>query len=319
MAMHSTDDHVKRITGLIDRKIDLDKLQITKGAAFDSYGIQHDECLQGTRKELLQEIDHWVESPNGKCIFWLNDIAGTGKSTISRTVEKHLKKERSSMAPCGESKERSSYTGVAIPALMGRTLLIKQSGVKRNKLIEAHRGVIGTIIIHESPLPVASLSRLTGISKESIHVRLELFHSILSIPNDKTKPIRPFHLSFRDFLLHPDTPEKTPLWIDEKEIHQTLAVQCLKVMQHKLRKNICNLPGDGTERGEVGLNSVSHHLSLELHYACRYWAQHLIQSQDPITEMVNAFSFLKLHFLHWVEATGILGIISEVVKIINIL
>lgn len=226
---------------------------------------------------------------------------------------------RSSMAPCGESKERSSYTGVAIPALMGRTLLIKQSGVKRNKLIEAHRGVIGTIIIHESPLPVASLSRLTGISKESIHVRLELFHSILSIPNDKTKPIRPFHLSFRDFLLHPDTPEKTPLWIDEKEIHQTLAVQCLKVMQHKLRKNICNLPGDGTERGEVGLNSVSHHLSLELHYACRYWAQHLIQSQDPITEMVNAFSFLKLHFLHWVEATGILGIISEVVKIINIL
>ncbi|EER43399.1 NACHT and WD40 domain-containing protein [Histoplasma capsulatum var. duboisii H88] len=188
-----------------------------------------------------------------------------------------------------------------------------------DSVIKQHRGVIGTIIILESPLPVASLSRLTGISKESIHVRLKLLHSVLSISNDKTKPIRPFHLSFRDFLLHPDTPEKTPLWIDEKETHQTLTVQCLKVMQHKLRKNICNLPGDGTERGGVDLNSVSHHLSPELHYACRYWAQHLIQSQEPITEMVNAFSFLKLHFLHWVEAMSILVIISEVVKIINTL
>ncbi|EEH11349.1 WD domain-containing protein [Histoplasma capsulatum G186AR] len=205
----------------------------------------------------------------------------------------------------------SGLDGTNLPVL--DRLLIKQSGVKRKELIEEHRGMIGTIIILESPLPVASLSRLTGISKESIHVRLELLHSVLSIPNDKTKPIRPFHLSFRDFLHHPDTPEKTPLWIDEKEIHQTLVVQCLKVMQHKLRKNICNLPGDGTERGEVDLNSVSHRLSPELHYACRYWAQH------PITEMVDAFSFLKLHFLHWVEAMSILGIISEVVKIINTL
>jgi len=36
--------------------------------------------------ELRQKIMDWFEDPNGECIFWLNGMAGTGKSTISRTV-----------------------------------------------------------------------------------------------------------------------------------------------------------------------------------------------------------------------------------------
>lgn len=55
---------------------------------------QHeDECLRGTRTELLKEIAEWAVSPRGKLIFWLNGMAGTGKSTISRTVSKRFKQE----------------------------------------------------------------------------------------------------------------------------------------------------------------------------------------------------------------------------------
>ncbi|KUM55987.1 hypothetical protein ACN42_g11244 [Penicillium freii] len=62
---------------------DLSRLQTAKQAAFDSYDNQHIECLPGTRIDLLREIDEWAKSPHGKCIFWLNGMAGTGKSTIS--------------------------------------------------------------------------------------------------------------------------------------------------------------------------------------------------------------------------------------------
>jgi hypothetical protein len=56
---------------------------------------QHeDECLPGTRTELLNEIARWAVSPLGKCIFWLNGMAGTGKSTISRTVAIRFKQEK---------------------------------------------------------------------------------------------------------------------------------------------------------------------------------------------------------------------------------
>jgi pantothenate kinase-related protein Tda10 len=68
---------------------------VAEGAAFDSYENQHEECLLGTRVKLLREIEEWTELPHGKCIFWLNGMAGTGKSTISKTIASHLKKNRS--------------------------------------------------------------------------------------------------------------------------------------------------------------------------------------------------------------------------------
>jgi len=42
-------------------------------------------CLRGTRKEVLQEIEHWLTSEQELRIFWLNGLAGTGKSTIAQT------------------------------------------------------------------------------------------------------------------------------------------------------------------------------------------------------------------------------------------
>ncbi|KAK9574875.1 hypothetical protein V6Z77_001663, partial [Aspergillus fumigatus] len=75
----------------IDHSISLSRLRTAKGAAFNSYENQHDECLLGTRTKLLSDIEKWAISPQGKCIFWLNGMAGTGKSTISRTVAHRLK------------------------------------------------------------------------------------------------------------------------------------------------------------------------------------------------------------------------------------
>ncbi|THC94020.1 hypothetical protein EYZ11_006492 [Aspergillus tanneri] len=83
------------ITDPINQHMDLEKLPIACGAEFNSYMDQHeDECLPGTRTELLHKIAEWAVSPEGKCIFWLNGMAGTGKSTISRTVAKSFKRDK---------------------------------------------------------------------------------------------------------------------------------------------------------------------------------------------------------------------------------
>jgi len=36
----------------------------------------------------------WCDDPNSKCIFWLNGMAGTGKSTISRTIAQELAEKK---------------------------------------------------------------------------------------------------------------------------------------------------------------------------------------------------------------------------------
>lgn len=43
-------------------------------------------CHPKTRKLLLQKISEWAKNPEAKTVFWLNGKAGTGKSTISRTL-----------------------------------------------------------------------------------------------------------------------------------------------------------------------------------------------------------------------------------------
>ncbi|CAG9990185.1 unnamed protein product [Clonostachys byssicola] len=63
------------------------ELPISPGAAFDSRAEEHNStCLEGTRVELLSKISNWADDRQSKALFWLNGMAGTGKSTISRTL-----------------------------------------------------------------------------------------------------------------------------------------------------------------------------------------------------------------------------------------
>ncbi|KAK8045624.1 hypothetical protein PG993_005648 [Apiospora rasikravindrae] len=65
----------------------LEKLPIALDAAFDSHAEEHNAtCLQGTRVGILRDIEEWAHDTNSETVFWLNGMAGTGKSTIARTL-----------------------------------------------------------------------------------------------------------------------------------------------------------------------------------------------------------------------------------------
>lgn len=195
-------------------------------------------------------------------------------------------------------------------------LLTNRDVTEKEELASGFQEVVGAIILLFQPLSVAVLGRLLNISEAIILVRLKSLHSVLHIPDDQDRPVRLLYLSLRDFLLAPEIREKTPLWVDEKKTHQRLTIRCLSVCQ-SLRRNICGLPSDGTQRGKIDRRTIDHCLSLELQYSCRYWAQHLEKSQDLNSVVHDAFLFLRKHFLHWVEAMSILGLVPEVVGIID--
>ncbi|KAJ4194598.1 hypothetical protein NW759_016499 [Fusarium solani] len=78
----------------VDHKNALDRLPIAEGASFDSHAEEHNStCLPDTRVDLLEDVSRWIGDPNSKTIYWLNGMAGTGKSTISRTVARSRSKQ----------------------------------------------------------------------------------------------------------------------------------------------------------------------------------------------------------------------------------
>ena len=68
----------------------LAKLPTAFDAAFNSYHRQHETlCIENTRVELLQQHRDWGAT-HPKPLYWLSGMAGTGKSTIARTLAQHF-------------------------------------------------------------------------------------------------------------------------------------------------------------------------------------------------------------------------------------
>jgi hypothetical protein len=200
-------------------------------------------------------------------------------------------------------------------------LLDAQENDQKEEWLLVFRDVIGSIVVLESPLSVISLKCLLQVPQEDITCQLDSLHSVLSIPYNKTTPIRLLHLSFREFLVDPQKQGQSPFWVDEKNTHKKLAFRCLELMSglSGLRRNMCNLSGPGVLRSEIDEGTVARSLSSDLQYACRYWVNHLKQSQQDIADRDTTHLFLQKHLLHWLEAMSLMGESSRCVHLLNTL
>lgn len=78
--------------GDAERERLLERLAYVADAPFHSYENQrHRTCHKNTRVEVLQQAMQWAIGPSKQCIFWLNGMAGTGKSTVALTVAFQLR------------------------------------------------------------------------------------------------------------------------------------------------------------------------------------------------------------------------------------
>ena len=70
------------------QEVDLSSMPYVGGAGFNTQKI----CLEGTRREILDEITSWVNcAEDTPRIIWLHGNAGTGKSFISHTIAHRFK------------------------------------------------------------------------------------------------------------------------------------------------------------------------------------------------------------------------------------
>jgi hypothetical protein len=181
---------------------------------------------------------------------------------------------------------------------------------ERAEHYETLRYILGSMVISFSSLPVDAWSKLLHAPKQDVDQTLEDLHAILDIPEGSTRSVRTHHPSFRDFLLNKDRCGDA-FWVDEKQAHQLLVDNCIRLMAASLKQDICGVDAPGMLVAEIERHRVERSLPTELQYACLYWAQHVQQSGAQLRDNGQVHRFLQEHLLHWLETLGWMGKVSE--------
>ena len=72
------------IQTFLDEEAVLNSFRSALGAEFRHN--DHKGCLEGTRETVLDEIEYWIREPTSPQVYWLNGLAGTGKTAIAQSI-----------------------------------------------------------------------------------------------------------------------------------------------------------------------------------------------------------------------------------------
>lgn len=238
-------------------------------------------------------------------------------ATVCRYIESSRLEPKSRLAELlmDQAKYASRMDKTYLPILTRLLDDQEDHELEQQQLLQEFQDIIGVIILLAVPLSINTLSMFLGIEVDKISNQLASFQSVLSIPEDRDHPIRVLHSSFRDFLVQ----SKTKFLVSEHQKHRDIANLCLETMRNCLRNDICNLAGPGARRADINDQDLRQYLSPEILYSCCYWIHHIKHSWGLTSEIENVKLFLQKHFLHWLEAMSLLGLISEVVGMLDLL
>ncbi|RGP76554.1 vegetative incompatibility het-e-1 [Fusarium longipes] len=173
---------------------------------------------------------------------------------------------------------------------------------------------LGALVLVAMPLSSSAIASLLSLDTDRINWWLRGFHAVLDIPSDPNKPIWLLHKSFSDFLLSDEDSFNGHFHISSTEIHSLLADGCLNLMTERLKRNICGMRRLDASPEDVHKDVLSRCIPLELEYACTYWIHHLQVGGRPHDQI---YTFVREHFLHWLEALSFLKRVPDGLKAIQ--
>ncbi|KAJ0415099.1 hypothetical protein BJY00DRAFT_268555 [Aspergillus carlsbadensis] len=179
--------------------------------------------------------------------------------------------------------------------------------------------VVGSIVTSFEPLSPSSLASLLCISLRQVDMTLKHLHSLLHVPMDQDCSVEVFHLSFRDFIVHPSRCPTPQLRVEESHAHDTLFLRCVDLMTRSLRRDMCELDEQGALTSTVTKSKVNACIPHPLRYSCLYFASHISKAKISSPQSIKLYQFLQHHFLHWLEALSLMQRVADGVRILQAL
>jgi len=174
------------------------------------------------------------------------------------------------------------------------------------------RFVLGAVVLAVNPLSPSTIASLLGYDVEDIPLLLSSVSSLLVLQKGTSHPVVPFHKSFPDFITDPTRCTNPRFYISAPDHHSRLLVGCLDLMNQRLAKNMCELPG-GAANSDIGdlKERAEKYVDPALRYACLSWHMHLVDADSipahapTITSTLR--QFLEKKFVFWLEVLSVLG------------
>ncbi|CAE7229674.1 unnamed protein product [Rhizoctonia solani] len=166
------------------------------------------------------------------------------------------------------------------------------------------RVVLRTAICTCEPILTGTLSALCGLDTNATMNALEPLRSVLHV-SDHSGLVTTLHASFPDYML---TQERSGVFFCDKGVHsRRLTQRCFEIMQGQLRFNIGSINSSFIPDKEIaGLNTqITANISEELFYTCRFWADHLSQTNSLDSLACIAYGFLSKQLLFWLEVLNL--------------
>ena len=177
------------------------------------------------------------------------------------------------------------------------------------------RSIVGTVVLAINPLSPSAIATLVNLEKQEVMDLLQMIQSLLKLSEDPDLPVLAFHKSFPDFITDPSRCPNERFLISPSTGHLKLALNCFKLMDSSLEKNLLSLPNYALNSDVKDLKArIRNHISIALQYACQSWHNHLAEVRGDITAIVPVLqNFLQVGFLAWLEVLSVIGAARDAV------
>jgi hypothetical protein len=256
-----------------------------------------------------KDIHSLVHDANGLFIY---------AATICRFIDRrHPEKQLSIILQCMGSSPPTLRTSPTrsldemYSQVLKSSIYTNYDEEEQEELVDLFKLTVGSIVILSDTLSTTALTNLLNLPRRDVDETLKHVQAVLDVPSTPDLPVRLLHPSFRDFLLDKNRCSDLQFWVDEKQAHQKLADDCIRLMSNSLKQDVCRQEAPGTLVADIEGSRIEQCLPLEVRYACLYWIQHLQKSGTQLHDNDHVYHFLQVHILHWLEALSWVRKISD--------
>ena len=184
--------------------------------------------------------------------------------------------------------------------------------------IELCRRILCSVTLAFRPLRLGEIAVFARILESDLKGLVSHCGSFITVREETAYLV---HQSVKDYLSNGKT--QRVFHLGQENEHANTARLCLEVMSNTLKKDICDLKTPGICLSDVNETRIGAHIPFHAQYACLYWVEHLQQASPTnqetlfLREGCQVYTFFECHFLHWLEALGLMSKVSEAVLAIK--